>query len=32
MNRDKVLGPDGFSIAFFQDYWDVIKNDIMRVF
>jgi hypothetical protein len=32
MNRDKALGPDGFSIAFFQDCWDVIKKDIMGVF
>jgi hypothetical protein len=32
MNRDKAPGPDGFSIAFFQDCWDVIKADIMGVF
>jgi hypothetical protein len=32
MNRDKAPGPDGFSMAFFQDCWDVIKSDIMRVF
>jgi hypothetical protein len=32
MNKDKALGPDGFSIAFFQDCWDVIKADIMGVF
>jgi hypothetical protein len=32
MNRDKAPGPDGFSIAFFQDCWDVIKTDIMGVF
>jgi hypothetical protein len=23
MNRDKAVGPDGFSIVFFQDCWDV---------
>jgi hypothetical protein len=32
MNRDKAPGPDEFSIAFFQDCWDVIKVDIMGVF
>jgi len=32
MNRDKAPGPDGFSLAFFQDCWDVIKTDLMRVF
>jgi hypothetical protein len=32
MNRDKAPGPDGFSLAFFQDCWDVIKTDLMGVF
>jgi hypothetical protein len=32
MNRDKAPDPDGFSLAFFQDCWDVIKSDLMRVF
>jgi hypothetical protein len=32
MNRDRALGPDGFPLPFFQDYWDVIKSDIMGVF
>ncbi|GLT61308.1 hypothetical protein SLA2020_340270 [Shorea laevis] len=32
MNRDKAPGPDGFSMAFFQDCWDVLKSDIMGVF
>ena len=32
MNRDKAPGPDGFSMAFFQACWDVIKSDLMRVF
>jgi len=31
-NTDYVLGPDGFPMAFFQDFWDVIKSDIMGVF
>jgi hypothetical protein len=32
MNRDKASGPDGFTLAFFQDCWDVIKSDLMGVF
>jgi hypothetical protein len=31
-NRNKAPSPDGFSMAFFQDYWDVIKPDLMRIF
>ncbi|RVX20143.1 Transposon TX1 uncharacterized 149 kDa protein [Vitis vinifera] len=30
--RDKAPGPDGFTIAVFQDCWDVIKEDLVRVF
>ena len=32
MNRDMALDRDGFSIAFFEDCWDMIKADIMGVF
>jgi hypothetical protein len=32
LNRDKAPGPDGFTLAFFQDCWDVIKSDLMGVF
>jgi hypothetical protein len=32
MNVDKALGPDGFSMAFFQTCWDVLSLDIMKVF
>ena len=32
LDRDKVPGPDGFTIAVFQDCWDVIKDDLVRVF
>jgi hypothetical protein len=32
MDRDKAPGPDGFSLAFFQDCWEVVKGDIMVVF
>jgi hypothetical protein len=31
MHKDKAPGHDGFSTAFFQDCWDVIKTDIMGV-
>jgi hypothetical protein len=32
LNGDKALGPYGFSMAFFQSCWDVIKEDVMKVF
>jgi hypothetical protein len=32
MNGDKAPGPDGFSMAFFQKYWGVLKKHIMAVF
>ncbi|KAJ9691733.1 hypothetical protein PVL29_013809 [Vitis rotundifolia] len=32
MDRDKAPGPDGFIITVFQDCWDVIKEDLVRVF
>jgi hypothetical protein len=28
LNNDKVLGPDGFTKAFFQTFWDVLEVDI----
>ena len=32
MKGDKALGPDGFSMAFFQKCWEVIKKDMMAIF
>ena len=32
LDRDKTLGPDDFTIAVFQDFWDVINEDLVRVF
>lgn len=32
MTSDKAPGLDRFTMAFFQTYWDVIKDDVMRVF
>ncbi|RVW54237.1 putative ribonuclease H protein [Vitis vinifera] len=29
-DRDKAPGPDGFTIAVFQDCWDVIKEDLQK--
>ncbi|KAL6327488.1 hypothetical protein AAG906_021561 [Vitis piasezkii] len=31
-SRDKAPGPDGFTIVVFQDCWNVIKEDLVRVF
>ncbi|GMQ04499.1 hypothetical protein CsSME_00049896 [Camellia sinensis var. sinensis] len=30
--RDKAPGPDGFSLAVFQDCWEVVKGDLVKVF
>jgi len=32
MNADKVPGPGGYALAFFQACWVVLKEDIMKVF
>ena len=32
MKGDKAPGSDGFSMAFFQKCWKVIKKDLMAVF
>ena len=32
MNGNKASGPKGFSMAFFQVCWDVVRMDIMKVF
>ena len=31
-NGNKALGPDGFTMAFFQSCWSMVKTDIMNVF
>jgi len=30
MDKFKALGPDGFSAAFFQDYWYIIHKDVCQ--
>ena len=32
MNGDKALGPDGFTIAFWQASWNFVKEDVMNMF
>lgn len=32
LSGDKAPGPDGFSLAFFQHCWEVIKKDVTEVF
>ena len=32
LDRDKASDPDDFTIVVFQDCWDVIKDDLVRVF
>ena len=32
MDRDKASSLDGFTLAFFQDCWGVVKGDLIAVF
>ena len=32
LDKNKTSSPDGFTIAVFQDFWDLIKEDLVRVF
>ena len=31
MKKGKAPGPDGFSIEFFQEFWEIIKYDLLDV-
>lgn len=31
-NGDKTLGPDGFNMKFLQDFWHLIKEEVMGLF
>ena len=30
MKKGKALGPDGFPIEFFQEFWEIIKFDLLE--
>ena len=32
LGRDKAPGPDGFTFVFFQNCWDIVKKDLLKVF
>ena len=32
LNGDKAPGPDDFTLAFWKFSWEIVKNDIMRMF
>ena len=32
LNKEKAPDPNGFTIAVYQECWDVIKEELMRVF
>lgn len=32
MDAEKTPGPNGFSMAFFKNSWEVVKHDLMKVF
>ena len=32
MNGDKAPGPDGFTVAFWQSSWEIVKEDVLDMF
>ncbi|RVX01885.1 Transposon TX1 uncharacterized 149 kDa protein [Vitis vinifera] len=32
MNGDKAPGPDGFTVAFWQSCWEIVKEDVLDMF
>jgi hypothetical protein len=32
MDHNKAPGPDGFSAEFYQQFWEIIKGDLMQMF
>ncbi|MCI69696.1 RNA-directed DNA polymerase (Reverse transcriptase), partial [Trifolium medium] len=30
LNKDGAPGPDGFAAYFYQEYWDIIKVDVVN--
>ena len=31
MNKDGAPGPDGFGASFYQTFWDIVKEDVIKV-
>lgn len=31
MVKYKALAPDGFSMGYFRSYWEVVKDDMMKI-
>ena len=31
MGGEKVAGPEGYTFGFFQNYWDIVKSNLLRV-
>ena len=32
LNKEKAIGPDGFTIGFYQECWETIKDDLLVAF
>ena len=32
LNGDKALGPDGFTVVFWQSSWDIVRGEVMGMF
>ena len=32
LNKEKTIGPVGFTISFYQECWETIKDNLLRVF
>lgn len=32
MSKDKAPGPDGFTLLFVQQSWEVVKTDVLALF
>ena len=32
MPSDKAPGPDGFSVLFYKQFWEILKSDVIKLF